>query len=183
MSSVVKKYSDALFSSLDSDLMPRITQILKRLSEVLESSRGHEIFSSPFINSNEKEELLLSLLDGLIGDLEQNNAKRAKNFALLLLQNGRLFNLCQIVSHMEKKSSIDRGIFDAYISTSSAPSSEELESIKTKLESELGTKLTIHIKESNKRGIKIDIPGLELQGSFKREVFLNTLKQTILKAI
>ena len=93
---IAKKYTQALVDSIQNPAELESTlQILKNISLAFRDKKTSDLLASPFLNKQQKEDLILSVLD--------KNNQKIQNLVKLLNSAGRLSLIPYIALELEKK--------------------------------------------------------------------------------
>lgn len=173
---VAKKYTQALMRSVkDPAELEADLQIFKDLSLVFKDKKVYDLLASPFLNKNQKESLVLGVLD-------QSNRKIC-NFVKLLNHSSRLLLIPHIALELEKRILALKKEYVAKLVSREELDSGTLQKIQASLANKLGVKLSIKQELSGLDGIKLSVEDLGIEVAFSKERFASDLKNHILKAI
>ena len=138
---ISKRYAQAFFNlgnEGDADQMERYGQNLYALSEAIEGNKHlRELLASPVISSDEKKNVILSLLKKIGGgDME-------KRFCELLADRGRLSLLSAIAFDYKAMSDDAKGISQGRVTTAIELEAKRKSAIVSQLENQTGRKLEL----------------------------------------
>ena len=132
-----------------------------------------KFFSSPLVDDGKKAKILQQSLKNV------SCSEDVKNFLLFLCQKGRLSALHGIFESYKEKWYESQKLSQATLTSSQKLNSEDVESIKGRLEQVLKTKVVIEEKEdpSLLGGLSVDVLGRKFNNSIFSQ--LSTLKDSI----
>lgn len=173
---IAKRYTDALVDGMSTDDIVALQEIFASLTTTLEDDKIKAVFSSPYMNDAQREEILLKAVASAKSD-------KVNNIIKLLVEKRRVDvfgaiadSLALIVAKQNK----------AYAGTIFANSDIQKETLK-KFSDNIGKKVDANISfESVKddyNGVKVAVDDLGIEVSFSKSNVRNQMIQHILKSI
>ena len=151
----------------------KFLQELQSFHQAFLDPNVEKFFSSPLVDDGKKAKILQQSLKNV------SCSEDVKNFLLFLCQKGRLSALHGIFESYKEKWYESQKLSQATLTSSQKLSSEDVESIKGRLEQVLKTKVVIEEKEdpSLLGGLSVDVLGRKFNNSIFSQ--LSTLKDSI----
>ena len=180
MTSIVsKKYTKALLDSIGAKKITSVKiknalNALKMLNDCFANDKFDYIIKSPTIKKDEKESLLLSIIN--------TKDKKIINFIKILNQKNRLNEIPFIYEELKKSIDSNNNEYELTIQSSFEIDSKDEEHIKKELSKKLGVSLKVVKKHMDIEGIRLFVDGISVESSFLKYGFSSNLKKHILKA-
>ncbi|MBC7796626.1 MAG: F0F1 ATP synthase subunit delta [Pyrinomonadaceae bacterium] len=175
---IARRYANALADVVTKTGETSVIQDeLKQFERIMfENKNLHAVFSNPAVPSNQKSNLLETLLQ------KTQPKKTTANFLRVLLQNHRLDNLNVVNNSFANLLEERAGLVSAEITTAQPLAAEQQTALRQKLEQSTGKKVVLNFKidESIIGGVLTRIGSTLYDGSVKNQ--LSQLKQEIIKA-
>lgn len=172
---IARKYTKAIIESVTLLELREFLIELRRIEGAFYSEKFLEIIRSPYISRVFKEEFIIELLN--------TKSDRLINFIKLLVVNHRLTMLPSICSAIQTYVNEQDKKYLGLLFLNKRIESKTLEEIAQNLSRRLGVGLILQQVVINFEGIRLVINDLNLEISFSRDNFLNSLRHHILKAI
>lgn len=172
---IAKKYAKAIIESVTLLELRGFLIELHRIEEAFYSEKFLEIIHSPYISKVFKEEFIIELLN--------TKSDRLINLIKLLVANHRLIIVPSICSAIQTYVNEQDKKYIGLLFLNKRVESKTLEEIAQNLSRRLGVGLSLQQVVINFEGIRLVISDLNLEISFSRHNFLNSLRHHILKAI
>jgi len=172
---VAKRYVKALIDGRDLKAVTRISDKLNEISLVFNSDKFKSIITSPQVSTNDKINLVISLVTSTDSAL--------KNFVKLLGEKRRLELLPFIANDLKTQIAKMNDSYIGVVYTNEKLSSNYISSIEEQFSKKFNVKLSLSQNVGDYDGIKVDIDGLGVEISFSKDRLKTQLIDHILKAV
>lgn len=172
---VARKYAQALQSSFSKDGLEEVVQALEGMVVFYENAEFLEVIGSPYYPSHVKEELLESVLE--------DQDSRLRNFVRLLGEHKRLEILPDIYQELLAWMQREKNTYRGYLHTNQEVSLEQLKRLEQEVSARLQIDLSLKALLEDIEGIKLSIPGLDLEIAFYKDNFFRQLKHHVMEAV
>lgn len=177
MERIAKRYSDALVESASIEEVTLYASIFKALDVGLNDAKVTEVFTSPYMDNAQKEELLLAAVESAKSD-------KVNNLIKLLVEKKRTKAISAIASSLASKleelNNSYEGEIQSNIELDDATCKELSENFSKKADSTISLSFE---ENKNYDGIKMNVDSLGLEVGLSRTVVKDQMIQHILKSI
>lgn len=172
---IAKKYVNALIESCDDAALAKIYNALTEANGAFKIAKFNNIILSPDVSQNDKEALILSLVD----------FKEVKfvNFIKLLALNDRLALLPVIVKELGYQISLKNNVFEGEVLSNFDISAAQLAMLEANFSKKFNAQVKLHSSKTDYPGIKIALDDLGVEVSFSLDRLKAQMSEHILKAI
>ncbi len=172
---ISKKYIKALVSTLDSQELEGVNDVLASLASAFENAKFKNIIFSNDVKKSEKENFILSLIEKPSGKLV--------NFIKLLTENGRLGELPAMSQELKKQIAIQNNSYNGVLVSNFDVDSKEIASLEKNLSTKLGSTISLENRVTDYPGLKVEIDDLGVEVGLSTDRVKAQLAEHILKAI
>ncbi|EKD28488.1 MAG: hypothetical protein ACD_79C00288G0008 [uncultured bacterium] len=174
---LIINYAKALYNVLtDKDQWHKIKDELTTISSFFTDKKKLKDFvECPKILASDKEKFLENVL------VNCSVSNDVKNFCRIMLKNGRLFLIDEVINEFEEIAMEDKGLIKAVVSSSYPIKDEDLNKIKDFLKRQTSREIIIKCEDKPEliAGIIIKMGNMIIDGSLK--CYLNELKYKLCK--
>lgn len=170
---LIEKYAKGLIDSVGIDSINEYIVALQNVSMCFDNERFVNIISSPLVQRDQKQELVLSIVN--------INSDKFSNFIKLLSRNNRLNLIPNLYAYLNQYIDVVNGKYKLIIYSSFMLSDDEMEIITSSISKKTGVSLHPVQKSTNEEGIRIFIDSLFIEISFIRNQFNKSIKDHLLK--
>lgn len=175
VSTIAKKYAQALIAALSTEELKTLLVFLKSLGLALKNKQIADLLTSPFLSKTQKESVMLACAN--------HTNQKVQNFLKVLIASDRLMMVSHIAYEVEKKVFEYNKEYIANLSSKEKFDGDTLNKIQESLAKKLNVRLNIHQRQDFIDGIKLEIEDLGIEISFSEQRFGDELKKHILKAL
>ncbi|WP_297573857.1 F0F1 ATP synthase subunit delta [uncultured Campylobacter sp.] len=172
---VSKRYVKAILESFEGKDFDELVGLLDFITEAFKDKEFKSLLSSPLISSSQKNKLFLSLYSG--------KNKKILNFLNLLLENGRILIIPDILNGLKTSILSKSNEYSGIVYSSKELTESELKSLEKKFSKKFNSKIDFAYKKSDIDGIKVDIEELGIEVNFSLDKLKTKMSDYILKAI
>jgi len=172
---VAKRYVKALIDGRDLKTITKISDKLNEISLAFNSDKFKSIITSPEVSTNDKVNLVISLVT--------NTDSALNNFIKLLGEKRRLELLPFIANDLKTQIAKMNDSYIGVVYTNKKLSSNYISSIEEQFSKKFNVKLSLSQNVGDYDGIKVDIDGLGVEISFSKDRLKTQLIDHILKAV
>ncbi|WP_072682765.1 F0F1 ATP synthase subunit delta [Arcobacter sp. LA11] len=172
---IAKRYVKALLDGRDVKSATAIYDDLKTIASAFKEEKFISIISSSEVNSNDKENLVISFIDKCGDDL--------KNLIKLLGTNKRLDLIPAMVKELDGQISRMNNTYTGVVYTNKKLTAKYVSSIEDQFSKKFDVKLSLSQNVCDYDGIKVDIDSLGVEISFSKERLKSQMINHILKAV
>jgi len=175
MSDIAKKYVKALANSVDEKVLDTVYKSLHALVPAFKEKKFRAIIESSEVSKSEKTDFLLSLID--------SKDEKVHNFIRLLVENGRIELIPEIVKEIKRVIEERTNTFSGLVISHDKVDEKALKEIEDTLSKRLGSTIKLENKVTDYPGMKVEIENLGLEIGLSTERIKQQIAQTILSAI
>ncbi len=172
---VAKRYVKALLDGREVSSVSSLSDELSLIALAYNDEKFIAIISSTEVKSNNKVELIISLVD--------NCSDTLKNLIKLLSDNKRLDIVPAIAKELKAQLSIINNSFTGVVYTNKKLAAEYISSIEKQFSKKFNIDLSLSQDVCDYNGIKVDIDGLGVEISFSKDRLKSQMIDHILKAV
>lgn len=172
---IAKKYVNALIESCSQEEVAKMYGALVQIAEAFKIAKFNNIVLSPDVSSNDKETLVLSLVN-----FEE---KKFINFIKLICLNDRLGLIPAIAKELRYQISLKNNVFEGEILSNFKVASAQVTSLEENFGKRFDAKVKLNSSKNSYPGIKIALDDLGVEVSFSFERLKAQMSEHILKAI
>ncbi len=172
---IAKRYVKALLDGRDVNSSTTIYNELKTISSAFKEEKFISIISSSEVSSKDKEDLVISFVDGCSNDL--------KNLIKLLGTNKRIDLIPSLVKELDGQISEMNNTYTGVVFTNKELSADYVSSIEGQFSKKFDVKLSLSQNVCDYDGIKVDIDSLGVEISFSKQRLKSQMINHILKAV
>lgn len=172
---IAKKYVNALMKSCNESEIAEINKALATLAEAFKIAKFNNIVLSPDVSMEQKEALVLSLLE--------TKETKLINFIKLITLNDRLSLVPSIVKELNYQLSLKNNVFEGEVLSNFTISAAQIKTMEENFGKRFDAKIKLTASKNNYPGIKIALDDLGVEVSFSLERLKAQMSEHILKAI
>lgn len=176
MEKIANRYTSALVVGASTEEIAKFATVFSGLSTALNDSKVKEVFNSPYISKEQKEEILLDAVANVKSD-------KINNLLRVLVSKNRTQVIgaihTSLVLTLEKMTNTFSGTIQSSIALDGATSSAFNESFSKKIDSTVN----FDVEKSNYDGIKVTVGSLGLEVGLSKTVVKDQMIEHILKSI
>ncbi len=175
MSAIAKKYVKALSNSVDETLFTALYEQMRLLVPAFKEKKFRAIIESSDVSKSEKVNFLLTLID--------SKDKKVENFIRLLVENGRLELIPDIVKEMKRLIEERTNRYSGVVISGEKLDAQALKTIEESLSKRVGATIELENRVTDYPGMKVEIENLGLEIGLSTERIKQQIARTILSAI
>jgi len=172
---IARKYVKALMKSFGDEKLKEVYESLAKLSSACELDKFNNIIESPDMDSQKREEFILSL--------NENSDIKFINFLKLLSQNSRLDLMPEICDELKYQEALKNNEFNGVIMSDFEISQEKIDALEENFSKKFNSTIKLVKSDAQYPGVKVKIDDLGLEVSFSLERLKAQMSEYILKAI
>jgi len=172
---IAKKYVNALMQSCNESEIVSIHKALETLEEAFKIAKFNNIVLSPDVSMDEKEALILSLVE--------TKETKLINFIKLITLNDRLILIPAIVKELNYQLSLKNNVFEGEVLSNFSITAAQIKTMEENFGKKFDAKIKLSTSKNSYPGIKIALDDLGVEVSFSLERLKAQMSEHILKAI
>lgn len=172
---VSKKYVKAILSEFKSEELDNVISALNDINSAFSLDKFNNIVTSPMLNSLQKADFILSLVD--------KPNKKFVNFINLLSENKRLAMIPSITQELNHANAISKKTYKGVVYTKFQLLDAQKKLLEERFSKKFDAKVIFDFYTNDFNGIKISIPDLGAEVNFSIDRLKNMMSEHILKAI
>lgn len=172
---IAKKYVNALMKSCNESEIAEVYKALLSLVEAFKIAKFNNIVLSPDVSMEQKEALVLSLLE--------TKETKLINFIKLITLNDRLILIPSIVKELNYQLSLKNNVFEGEVLSNFTISAAQIKTMEENFGKKFDAKIKLTASKNSYPGIKIALDDLGVEVSFSLERLKAQMSEHILKAI
>ncbi len=172
---IARKYVKALMKSFGDEKLKEVYGSLRELSSACELDKFNNIIESPDMDSQKREEFMLSL--------NENSDVKFVNFLKLLSHNNRLDLIPEICNELKYQEALKNNEFSGVIMSDFEISQDKIDALEESFSKKFNSTIRLAKSDVEYPGVKVKIDDLGLEVSFSLERLKAQMSEYILKAI
>ena len=176
MERIAKRYTDALVAGASSEEVAAFVTVFSGLSTALNDSKVKEVFTSPYMSKEQREEILLSAVASAKSD-------KVNNLVRVLVSKNRTNAISAIHKSLALTLEIMNNTFTGTIQSNIKLDGATNTSFNDSFSKKIDSTVKFDVETTNYDGIKVTVDSLGLEVGLSKTVVKDQLIEHILKSI
>ena len=173
---IAKRYTDALVEGMDTKDLVALQEIFASLTDVLEDEKVKPIFFSPYMNDEERQDMLLKAVASA-------KSEKVNNVIKLLVEKRRIDVFGAIADSLALIVAKQNKAYAGKIFANSDIKKETLKKFGDNVGKKVDADVSFESVKDDYNGVKIAVDDLGIEISFSKSNVRNQMIQHILKSI
>ncbi len=173
---IAKRYTDALVDGVSTDDLVNLQEIFASLADVLEDQKVKSIFFSPYMNDENRQEILLQAVASAKSD-------KVNNLVKLLVEKRRMEVFGAIAESLSSMIAQQTKSYTGKVYANTAVKKATLTNFGKNIGAKLDANVNFESVKDDYNGVKVAVDGLGVEVSFSKSTVRDQMIQHILKSI